>query len=299
MPQDDLFVTKHLARNVHEDFDGVCERIRLREFSHKNPQHRQGKRYKRMIDTLGGDSLPQAKADQISEELNEIAIRFLAIQITIDKRVSVRNTFDQLRRIENSLRRAANTLDDPDIASGAAEIRTDGTETPTYSDVASIMSETSLLEKVSATQLYIAGLAEDVGRLKDFFDYKYGLAKAGQPSLYARVFAVHALAELFERENSFGLKATVGQVFRGNDGAIGAKNYNSFNYTGRFLAFVEQFYFIFVPDEVVGRVNEGFADQVRRLATRRTKDPDAFQLMMGSVTVEGTLEFMKRADAVK
>lgn len=161
------------------------------------------------------------------------------------------------------------------------------------------MQEKSLLEKVGATQIYIEQLAEDLSQLTDFFDYKYGLAKAGQPSLYARIFAVHALADLFERKNGYGVKAVVGQTVQGEDASTETRSHNLYRYTGRFLGFVEQFYFIFVPDEVIGRINEGFSDQVRRLASRRKKDPALVKLMMGSVSVDDTLEFMKRADAVK
>lgn len=298
MDIDEKITLKHLARNVHEDFDGVCERIRRREFPRDDGTRTASRRYKNLLSILLGDEIPEECRISICAELDEISIRFLAIQMTIDQRVSVKNLFSELVKLETGLRRSVERLADTDLNKAIEKIKGGPSKAPRKQNAATIMNEPSLLEKVGATHVFLIDLLDELGPIIKFFDYKYGLAKAGQPSLYARVFAVHALADLFERENVHDLKAVVGQVAE-SEGVETSGKHNALRYTGQFLEFVKQFYFVHLPDEVVGRGNEGFSDQVRRLASKRKKDLDLVQLMMGSVSVECTLEFMKRADAVK
>lgn len=299
MSQSDFFTPKHLARNVHEKFDEVCERIRMRDFSSQRRGDEPDRRYKAMFATLGGDQLSDKQVTALHSELDDISIRFLAIQITIDRRISVKKTHGALTALQSGLRRAISKIDDPDLQDAVLAIKGSVAAERKFRDCESIMAEPSLLEKIDATRSFLEELLGETAELKKFFDYKNGLAKAGQPSLYARVFAVHALANVFERNNPNEYKASVSQKIQEDDPTSGGTTHNLYRYTGPFLDFVRQFYMIYVPDEVIGRGNEGFADQIRRLAHRRSTDLSLVNLMMGSVTVENTLEFMKRADAVK
>lgn len=81
-----------------------------------------------MLEALGIEALSDGEAAEICGELDEISVRFLAIQVTIDKRVSVKTTFKELSKIQNTLQRAARNLDDPDIKSGITAVRAEATD---------------------------------------------------------------------------------------------------------------------------------------------------------------------------
>jgi hypothetical protein len=69
------------------------------------------------------------------------------------------------------------------------------------------LGSNSLAERISVAQAMIIKFSEDIDDVAGFFDYKQGLATKGNPSRYATLYAVNALADLFERHNRVGLKS--------------------------------------------------------------------------------------------
>ncbi|WP_136440727.1 hypothetical protein [Pacificoceanicola onchidii] len=287
---------KHLARNLHEDFVGVCERIRLAYAPKRQPRNWPSPSLRRLLGHLGrGDDQPEEQT-RIAEEISEVTVRFLAIKKTIDQTVPVQSTHDTLKSLLNALRKTSVSLEDADRDVIVTALRASQDQHSRAPTAAQIWKEESLIEKVDATAKYIQATMDDLSAIVDLFDYKNDIRGRGRPSLYAKVFAVHALAAIYEKENADGHKAQVNEVVNNGRSDL----FNERRYTGGFLRFVTEFYVSVVPEEVVGRHNDGFADHVRQLARNRDKDPNLISLMMGqTVTVEQTLEFMKRADAVK
>ncbi|WP_179381682.1 hypothetical protein [Jannaschia marina] len=316
--QSDFFEPKHLARNVHERFSQVYERTRLERLPKLRAADRQKNLYQNMINSLGHSELSPEKHEQIVGEINDILIRFLVIKKTIDHSVPVKPLFAKFRSLRDRLDKSVARLADPDRADIVADLRSanDALEEP--STARQVLQEVSLVEKVEAAHQYLSGVRNEIAALSDFFDYKKGLVTAGQPSLYARLFAVHALADLFEREGRTEHGAVVQQVVPkdgGKEQRLGSnqskprsspRNYNPVSYAGPFLDLLKAFYWLAAPEEIAHRHfpdeernDEGFEASIRRLAQARRKDLDLVGLLLGDVSVEDTLEFMKRADAVK
>jgi len=132
----------------------------------------------------------------------------------------------------------------------------------------------------------------------DYFDYKNGLVTRGNISLFATKFAIHALADLFERANTMGLKANVSEAAAG-----GRRDHNSYvannrRYAGRFLSFATLFFQFVDPQQFQRDVDIGFQDRVRKITKLRKRDPELFRKLYGAVAVEDVLEFMRCAEQV-
>lgn len=80
---------KHLARNLHEDFAGVCERIRLSGAPKRQPRNWPSQSLKRLLGHLGRGDDPVQEQQRIAEEIGEVTVRFLAIKKTIDQTVPI------------------------------------------------------------------------------------------------------------------------------------------------------------------------------------------------------------------
>ena len=126
-----------------------------------------------------------------------------------------------------------------------------------------------------------------------------GLVTAGQPSVFATLYAVHALADIFERHNSRGLKASVGM-----DPTKGG-GYTPNEYTGEFLGFVMRFFFAVDYAEVRRNEESNFSSTgmhtlIRKHAKNWKKDPELYKLLHEENADHfSVLEFMKRAEAIK
>ncbi|MEM5518949.1 hypothetical protein WNY37_18465 [Henriciella sp. AS95] len=297
-----LYEEKHLARNIPEQFSVVCDRIRLKEIEPNNRQRRRTdkpiKIYSDMLKQLSNEAIDRDDEIAIEEAIDEVLVRFLALQKTVDMTVPAKSVFSTISAVERSLNSAIRNLNDPDRDAAVTETSTDQPEdhSPSAKD---IWMSKSLAAKVTATRQYLIETHREILELKRFFNYKSGLVKAGRPSTYSMLFAVHALAEIFEARNTKGLDAQVSQVVDGGRQDQKGRNHNQYRYEGAFLSFVTSFYMKVVPEQI-NRGNEGFPDQVRKFARLRLEDPDAHKLLYAdNASHFQFLEFMKRADAMK
>jgi len=298
----DLYEEKHLARNVPEQFSVVCDRIRLKEIEpnirHRHRAEKPVKAYGDMLKHLSDEPIGRDDELAIEEEIDEVLIRFLALQKTVDMSVPAKRVFSTLSGLERSLRSAVKNLDDPDRDAAVAET-SEGHPEDRAPSAPDIWLSKSLAAKVTATRQYLIETHREVLELKRFFDYKSGLVKSGRPSKYSMVFAVHALAEIFEARNTKGLAAQVSQVVDGGRPEQRGQNHNTYRYEGAFLSYVTSFYMKVVPEQI-NQGNEGFPDQVRKFARLRSEDSHAYKLLYADdASHVQVLEFMKRADALK
>jgi hypothetical protein len=295
------FERSHLARNIPEQFSAVCDRIRLREippFRRPNHIHRHRSSYGNMLLQLSEDAFEVDIASKIEYEIDEVLVRFLALQKTVDLSVPTRDPFDAINKLTSSVNASIDKLFDADRDAAVRTTSPEISDTePTCAD--DILALSSLAAKVTGTRDYLIQTQRELEKLKTFFNYKRGLIKSGRPSKYAMIFAVRALADIFERYNTRGLEAQVNEFEDGGRNGKKGNNHNARRYTGKFLSFVTSFYMKVVPEQA-NQANEGFADQVRKYARLRLQDPDAAKLLYEDDSNQfHVLEFMKRADALK
>lgn len=303
MSELDPFTPKYRARNIPENFNDVCERIRLSYFRNQGDRQinppRYGKIYWQMFSALSETELQEGKQHNLGKAIDEITVRFLAFQKTIDKSVPAAPVYQAAHKASRTIAQAIKSLEDEDRDQIVDEI-TDRQDAPRSGNLQERFDESeSLAEKVTVFRDYLQEVESNLKTASDLFDYKQGLVTRGNPSKYAMAYAVLALADLFERENTRKVKAIVNEYADGNrEGRLG-RNFNSRRYTGHFLDFVQAFYYIVVPEQANFQNNEGFADQVRKIAQRRGRSPDAHKLLDKDVTAAKILEFMERIDAIK
>ena len=246
------YAEKHLARNIPHDFDGCCERIRLTlRKSHKKSESA-STRYRRefggMFTALWHEDLGDADVQRIGIGLDEIRVRYLAVQKTLDVSVPAKPVHSNLRRINHWLSKALDELDDPDRDRAVAQLQ--DTEMPDEDQGLQSQFEHSqnIAEKVTIIRNHLMSLNDDLGPIVDFFEYKRGLCTKGQPSKYGLIYAVNALATLFEAENTKSLKASVNHSVNER-----TSTGNSLRFTGQFLDFVLTFLWLIVPEQLSNR----------------------------------------------
>ncbi len=293
---------KHLARNIPYDFNGCCDRIRMRYFAARmydeNSQY--GRVYRSLFPHLSDEELPYEDQVRIGVQIDEIQIRFLAIQKTIDRSVPAKPVHDTLERLQRSLAQALGALHDPDRDEIADELSVE----PSIDGIRylgdKLEEAQNLAEKVTLINRHLQEVSADLAPVVDFFLYKRGLVGRGNPPRYAMIYAVHALADLFETENTTGKKATVNEFAAGGRNEQTPTRPNARRYTGTFLSFADQFFYDLVPEQARSHTPSGFPDQLRKMAKNRTKDAELYRLLhKETVEVEDTLEFMTRADRLK
>lgn len=296
------FPKKHLARNIPEDFSACCTRIKdgkLNGFNRSKVSDFESL-YWRMFAALSDEPLESVDQRRIGENLHDIQVRFLTIQKTVDRSVPASPVYNALRQLNRLLNKITLDLDDPDRDRVVDELSENDNWRVIQKLEVKFEQTKNLAEKVTTVHRHLKEISEDLKPIEDYFDYKSGLVTRGNPSKYAMLFAVHALAEIFEKENTHGHRASVNEFFDGGRHGTRGKNYNRRRYTGKFLDFVSAFYGLVVPEQASFRQFEGFADQVRKFAKRRSQDPGLHCLLMDDpVSIENILEFMTRADALK
>lgn len=302
--QDDLFIEKHLARNIPVNFMECCERIRMNLRSSKRfwrglPQVDYHRVYPSMLNVLGYEDGDAEIEDEIGREITEIQVRYEAIQKTLDQSVPAKPVYQTLKSLKLSLARSINQLHDDDRDEIVRFLNgcPDCDEIP--SDIDGFNGARSIAERAAISHNLITKFSKDIDELIKFFDYKSGMVTRGNPSKYATLYAVHALANLFEAKNLVGATALVGETVSTNKNAAVSRSFNHRRYTGPYLQFVLAFFHTVDPSELGRRNYEGFADYVRKLAAGRRRDPHLFKLLHGEASVHSILEFMKRADAIK
>jgi hypothetical protein len=298
--QAELFIEKHLARNVPLDFNACCERVRLALFEPvtRAPRTQRSQWHAHMISHLTDGEFSSDNEAEIGRELDEIQVRYLVVQKTLDLSVPVRPIFEELRSLRRWIGRAAQRLRDDDRDREVEFLRGTETEDDIPSGIDAFRCAASISERATIARQTLDGYLSEVEEMLEFFDYKNGLVTRGNISLFATKFAIHALADLFERTNTMGLKANVSETAAG--GRRGPKAYvtNSRRYTGRFLEFATVFFQFVDPQQFQRNVDIGFQERVRKITKLRKRDPELFRKLYGAVAVEDVLEFMQRAEQV-
>jgi hypothetical protein len=293
------FVPKHLARNVPIDFEAVCQRIRHREqiFVLKKPRSGAVKYLEKYGELLAilqcvETAEPSPMDFYIGQELDEVRVRFLAVMKTIDKTVPVKLVSAQLESVRKAVHKAVRNLEDPD-RDAFVEYYSGNQQEASLTSM--FEGANSLAERVSYAHRYLSAVSKNIDDMAWFFNYKYNKTARGNPSKFALIYVVFALADLFEKYSD-GLSATVNETV--NDGGDGRPN--SRRYTGEFLRFVLTFLTIYASQTTYANLSSGLEDQIRKLSKARHRDPDLYMLLHGEdTTPQHILAFMKRADAVK
>lgn len=293
--EDQMFIEKHLARNIPQDFDGCCERIRLSLGKKGQPTLKRFRReYGGMLSALWSEDLGDKQAIRIGQQIDEIRIRYLAVQKTLDISVPAKPVHTNLSRINKWLSKALEELEDPDRDAAVEQLRSENQPDPSVGLQQKFAHSQNIAEKVTIIRNHLKDLSTDLDPIVDFFEYKRGLCTKGQPSKYALAYAVNALAALFEAENTRELKASVNHSANET-----TKTGNVLKYTGQFLDFVLTFLWLIVPEQLSRKHHEAICDQIQALTKKRKKDPTLYQLLDQPTSVEDVLKFMKRADAIK
>ncbi|MCT4610982.1 MAG: hypothetical protein N4A70_17490 [Pelagimonas sp.] len=293
------YISKHLARNVPEDFNAICERVKHRQMDRGPRFGESGPEYLRRVNRgllvalwREPSEVDDGTIKDIESRISDIQIRFLAIQKTLDHSVPTKPVYEALNKLSRSVNRTVEVLTDSDRDAVAEFI---GSATPDIALNQIFSGSQSLAEKVSFTEQYLRSVQHDLNEMVQFFDYKNGLSGRGNPSKYGLLYAVFALADVFEA-HSDGRKATVNETV--NTGANGRMNQR--RYTGDFLDFVVAFLQRSSPDMLQRSLYEGLCDRIRKTAKARKRDADLHLLLhKDTIEVADTLEFMARADAVK
>lgn len=288
---------KYLARNVPSNFIECCEHIRAEHRPRPNSRPIDyDRQYRSLLNTLLDSRRPENLVEQIGQEIFEVQVRFEAIQRTIDFNISATPIFNRLRKLKRHAATAAASLHDEERDKNIRVYTGIGADEPLPRTMEEFLRAQSIAEKASIAGRLIEDFEADLDSLVKFFDYKRGLVTTGQPSVYAVLYAVAALADIFENYNHERRKAYVTQV----DLVEERKGKIKYRYEGPFLDFVEQFFFLVDFAEIERNSRSGLHDRVRKFAAKRKKDPDFFRLLhQENVSPEAVLEFMKRADAIK
>ena len=297
-------VPKYLGRNVPQNFRDICERQHTllmgdRMLGHLRSMGDYRQVYEEMFKVLDLEDNEVSLVAPVGPEIEAIEVRFRVIQKTIDMSVPTKPAHDAIQGLQTRLRRTIAELEDKDRNETVKLLRDDAGENLPRDTLEDFNGASSLAERITVAQAIVTRFSQEINEVAAFLDYKQGLATKGNPSRYAMLYAVHALAVVFERHNRGSFKANVGETVNTGDLFGSRRSNNARRYTGPFLAFVTAFIDQIDRVLIAGRNLEGFEDMVRKFAQGRRKDPDLFRLLHGATTVEDVLEFMRRADAVK
>lgn len=284
--------SKHLARNVPRHFNYCVERERvlIAEIGNRSPRRVY---FKRMLSNLSDEPLDEETLLRLDQELAEIELRFLVLTKTIDQSVPPTPIKKALASLANRVEATERMLRDDDRD---ALVRSElGLEEaailPATRDA--FDNANTLAERAAIARQMLLTFAEDLEEISTFFDYKANLSVKGASTRFSIIYGVNALADMFERENKLGRVAAINMSFNSGDEA------EYLRYTGAFRWFMTEFLRKVDDSLVFAESDNAFADRLRKLSRNRKKDPKLFKLLHGRVTVEDTLEFMRRAEAIK
>lgn len=298
---DDLFLKKHLARNVPLDFMACCERVRIRLTTdgqrHRHAELTLDRTYPDVAHKLCTTGLTGEAEKRVLKALIEIEVRYLALCKTVDHSVPAEPIYQNLRMVRGRLRTAEERLDDPDRDAAVRFIGGLSDEDSIPAGIEAFRESQSISERAARAKSTLNAMAAEIDEMVSYFDYKYGLVTRGNPSKFGLIYAVNALGSLFEEKNDRGLKAVVSETFTD----VRHNTPNARRYYGEFLSFVTDFFRAVDPQQIAPNrdIDEGFQDRVRKLAQARRKNPDLFKLLHGNVSVEVMLDFMRQAEAIK
>jgi hypothetical protein len=321
MPNDYTpYIQRHLARNVPLNFSECCNIVRSEQEVEKRVRYSSqdegyknadfNRIYKGMVEKLVGDEPTPELEKQIGEEIFAVDVRFEVIQRTIDYNIPAKPFGQAIGKLKTTLSQTIRRLNmDTQNQRERSSVKNrdqnvrfflgldDDEKIPNTID--DFRHAKSISEKAAIANSLLIELDRQLEEISGYFDYKMGLVTAGQPSVFATLYAVHALGQIFETYSSRGLKASVGMDPSKGGGIVPNE------YTGEFLDFSMRFFHAVDYSEV--RRNEGqpwsesgMHALIRKHAKSRKKDPEMHKLLHGqNVDHLLVLEFMKRADAIK
>ena len=302
MGDDDLFLKKHLARNVPLDFMACCERVRIRLATdgqrHRHTELKLNRVYPDIAHAICLTEMAEDVEKRVLLGLIEVEVRYLALCKTVDHSVPAEPIYHNLRMLRGRLRTAADRLDDPDRDAAVRFVGGLSEGDPIQAGIEAFRASQSISDRAARANSTLHAMAADIDEMIAYFDYKYGLVTRGNPSKFGMLYAVNALASLFEKENDRGLKASVSESIASG---IAGRITNARRYQGDFLNFVTSFFRSVDPLQMAPNrdIDEGFQDRVRKMAQARRKNPDLFKLLHGNVTVDVMLDFMRQAEAIR
>lgn len=278
---------KLLALNVPIDFLSHVDFARKAiTRDHKFPTYRRDpdtwvdNRYNPCIQVLGAGS-----QSVIAHRLLDIETRFLALLNTIDQSVPVAPLYRRYSSLAKTVSRRANVVLNEDyvVKSLGHDNREDVPHT-----LEDFRQATSLAEKALIAELLAHDFEDAMREVATHFDYKRGKFGRGAGRTYSLIYAVLALAPIFEQHNADGRAAAVTLATNGS------------GHEGVFLDFVSAFVRIVDAGTLGLRATDGFNERVRKIAQKRGVDADLVGLLdHANVDEHVMLEFMSRADALK
>lgn len=290
------YLEKHLARNVPIDFMGCLERERIAVSGDLNRRGRRSGQFDKMIAVLSEPPLDDADVDRLNDMITEVQLRYLVLAKTLDQTIPPTPIKHAIRSLSKRMGVAVEALADPDRDIIVRQMTGLPDDAPMASTRAAFNTAQSIAERATIAHGMVAKFAEDIAGLEEFFDYKSNLTPRGNQAKFAMTYAVSALADMFETENTFDRKASVNVGIRLNE----EDDQGDFlRYTGLFLRFVIEFFRQVDDSEMATLDTNSFADRVRTLTAQRRKDRDLFKLLHGDVQTETLLEFMKRVEETK
>jgi len=278
---------KHLALNVPSDFlahvdfakQGVTSNRSFRGYA-RNPDEWVIKRYDRCLKMIGDDpSVP------IGARLLEIECRFIALLKTVDHSVPVAPLWRKYSSLQRTTERRT-----PDQGERNYVVRSLGFEEADQvpHSIDDFKKATTLAEKAMIADLITEDFSQAMREIARHFDYKRQRFGRGAGRTYSLIFAVLALAPVFEKNNAFGKSAGVTLAVNGS------------GHEGLFLEFVQEFVRVVDAGTIGLRPTDGFNERVRKIAQKRAVDTDLISLLdQPTVDAEVMLNFMARADALK
>ncbi len=293
---DDTFLKKHLARNVPIDFMGCLERERIAVSGDLNRRGRRSDQFNKMIAVLSEPPLDEADVDRLNDMIREVQLRYLVLAKTLDQTIPPTPIKHAIRSLSKRLGVAVEALADPDRDMIVRQMTGLLDDASMPSTRAAFDDAQSIAERAAIAHEMVAKFAKDIAGLEEFFDYKSNLTPRGNQAKFAMIYAVGALADLFENENKFDRKASVNIGIRLNEDADQG---DWARYTGLFLRFMIEFFRQVDESEMATLDTNSFADRLRTLTAQRRKDRELFKLLHGDVQTDTLLEFMKRAEETK
>lgn len=289
MTTNDLFTTsdankKNLARNVPADFTAYLKQVE-RTLPYSNHRSAWRRNELNSIAKLLMDDPTKDFTEYLLSRFGETWVRYEALNRSVDFQVTPAPVHKALDSAANSLKRIAtkslaNDIRDQMVAEDRGLLDISEYELGTMD----LEDAGTLAEKVTFARLKLLEYADEIKRYRDHFVYKGSLTKPGKPGAYSMYYAVFALGDLFMTHNEFGDKASV--------------NTFTHEYSGRFIHFVRKF-FKTANEAIYYQSGSTFPENVRKIAQKRSADPDCYKLLDGEASTQDLLDFMARIDAVR
>lgn len=295
MAQDDLFQPsltvepeneKHLARNVPGDLPSYRKRVDFNlRANDKYDRLRPEKQFIQDMAKALADDLCNDQLNRLTEIVSGVWLRYEVVSRSVDFRVSPPEVYLALKSVSEQLQKAiGGGLRDDHRDQVVAEDRGLSKIEEFNLDEVEFNSAATLAEKVTISRLKLQDWLGELEVMKQHFNYKRSMVRRGKPGQYSLPYAVMALADFYALENDRGDKATV--------------NLFTERHTGRFLEFVRAFFRVVDP-RIANLAGDTFPEAVRKIAQRRSKDPDCYKLLDGDSTTQDMLDFMGRVDKLR